>query len=48
MNIYLEPQTSISPKVKDDSVGSVKSTLMANKTLALLCAVQGYPTPNFK
>lgn len=43
-----EPQTSIPPKMKDKELGQVKKQIESNRTLPLICAVQGYPAPVFR
>jgi hypothetical protein len=43
-----EPQTSMSPQVKDKEVGSVRKSVGEQGTAPLLCAAQGHPPPIFR
>lgn len=45
---FPEPQTSLSPQVKDKEVGRVRKTVGQRGTAPLLCVAQGHPPPTFR
>jgi hypothetical protein len=46
--LNLEPQTHMRPKIKDKELGQAWKFAEKDKTLPLVCAVQGYPAPAFR
>lgn len=46
--LFLVPQSSMGPRVKDSEIGSIKKIEPAETSIALVCSAQAYPTPSFR